>query len=677
MDRATFDRERIAVQEELKSAGQDIEIPDPDSPEYLSTFLVLQRTHPRLAARLAEAEQADPAELLDPYTPRSPKVTAKHRWNAFVDKNFMRRGIDRKLVLDRQRVFRTGIYTLGGIVVAGLVWSVVAPKPTPASDQASSQSQTQAVSDNGNKATNSKGKPDTSGAFTAVDGSAADESTPTTQTTSVTPAPNHEENTFATSTPDTPPRPITTASSASDTPPPPAVFNQVPQNDPYTPVTSTAEAAPAPAPTPSYADTAPAPIAVTPAATPIVRTASTPFGDAVAAPEPVQVKTPAPASTVPAPLPLDKAPVEVASPFAAAVPEQAPAPVARGNTSPARASAATSAQAPVSAPFGGEAFGSDSASVPAPAIPDSQAASPVQQEQPARGAAIIYQAQRQPETLPKSSMIYQRPAEQNTRPTSALIYRAQAAQAGASVGSMTSQQASAPLANANSGGSLIYQNQPQPSSAPAGNMQQGTAPAPAAFAQTPDPDAPKFAPTSVIQGKLFSNIRTAAGLAVPVIVVSKDGNWVGVASYNTQLGRVDMRFTSFVLNKNGKTYPVDASAYQAGKNGTISEGVGANIHPIAPTLAVDIARAGMNSLNSYTQALQNSGTTTSNGSLLSTTRQAPELLQVVRGEIGKVFALPEGNVSIRIVADVAAGTDIQVVYGVSGIPTDQQAGMSP
>lgn len=151
-------------------------------------------------------------------------------------------------------------------------------------------------------------------------------------------------------------------------------------------------------------------------------------------------------------------------------------------------------------------------------------------------------------------------------------------------------------------------------------------PTPAAFAQAPDPDAPKFAPTSVIKGKLFSNIRTAAGLAVPVIVLSQHGNWVGLASYNTQLGRVDMRFTSFVLSKNGRSYPVDASAYQAGNNGTVSEGVAANVHPIAPTLAVDLARAGLNSLTTCTQALQGAGTTTVNGSMMTTTRQAPALI---------------------------------------------------
>lgn len=652
MDRATFDRERIAVQEELRNAGQEIEIPDPDSSEYLSTFLALQRTHPRLAARLAEAEQADPAELLDPYTPRPSKVTVKHRLNAFLEKNFMRRGIDRKLVLDRQKVFRTGLYTLGGIVVAGLVWSVVAPKPAAAVEQPSSATAATSTTPGQGAATRAATPGDTSGAFTAGTQGAADGNVPeATQASAVTPAPRREENTFASTTPDTAPRPIS-AESPSNTPPPPAVFNQVPQNDPYTPVAASPAPDPAPVAMPEpapAADVRPSSVVMTPAATPVVRSA--PFGGA-ATPEPAR-------ANVPAPIALDDRPVELPSPFTTpAVPQgKAPAATRTAQTLPA----ATPEPEPqtVSAPFGGET---------ATATPSVAAeAAPTAQDAPARGAAMIYQAQRQPETLPKSSLVYQRQATENAPPKSALIYQAaQSDQQGTYLASASAQ-----------GGSMIYKGT---TGTGAGSMVGAAAqaqPSAVVAQQAPDPDAPKFAPTSVIKGKLFSNIRTAAGLAVPVIVLSQDGNWVGLASYNTQLGRVDMRFTSFVVNKNGKSYSVDASAYQAGSNGTISEGVGANVHPIAPTLAVDLARAGLNSLNTYTQALQGSGTTTVNGSMMTTTRQAPALIQVVRGEIGKVFALPEGNVSIRIVADVAAGTEIQVVYGVSASPVDPQTGMVP
>lgn len=660
MDRALFDRVRNAVQDELKNAGQDIEIPDPESPNYFNTFVALQQTHPRLAARLAEAGQSDPAQVLDPYTPRPSKITAKHRWNSFVDKNFMRRGIDRKLVLDRQRVFRTGMSTLGGMVVAGLVWSVVAPKPAvPADLTARSAATEQATTGEAPAPRGARRSADTSGAFTAVGGDGTEPgASPAREAAGTSSAPRPEDQPFAS---DLSPQPVTTATGNTEdaTPPPPAVFNQVPQNDPYTPVASTPEPTPSPMPaTSSSADDAPTPVAVAPV------TRAAPFGGTDDTPEPVQAPE-AQQSAVPSP-------VELNSPFdAAPVPQEIPVPGGTGQAPP-------DAAPPPAAPFGGE-------TATATSLPASQAAQPPPQEEPARGAALLYQAQRQDQPLPKSSLLYQRPAEQLSKPNSAMLYQVQGgsgltpadgSRTGAG-GSLTSQRASNTGSGVGSsqgaGGSLLYQGQPKPP-APSPDIagQAGAeATAPGAFAQTPDPDAPKFAPTSVIQGKLFSNIRTAAGLAVPVIVVSGDGNWVGVATYNTSLGRVDMRLTSFVLSKNGKSYPVDASAYQKGQNGTLSEGVGASIHPIAPTLAVDLARAGINSLNTYTQTLQNSGTTSVNGSLITTTRQAPELVQIVRGEIGKVFALPEGNVSIRIVADVAAGTEVQVVYGVSGTPSAQ------
>lgn len=238
-------------------------------------------------------------------------------------------------------------------------------------------------------------------------------------------------------------------------------------------------------------------------------------------------------------------------------------------------------------------------------------------------------------------MIYQASAKTTTTGGNSLVYRGQ--------GSQGTETTAAPAVT----GETVAQA-------------AGTTPA---FGQAVDPDAPRFAPTSVIAGKLFTSIRAAAGMDVPVVVLSQDGNWVGSATYNTRLGRVDMRFTSFVLSKNSKVYPVFAMAYQRAANGTLSEGVGANVHPIAPTLALDLARAGLNGLHAYNQALQNAGTTNYSGALVTTTQQPPELVQVLRGEVGRVFALPEGNQSIQIVADIDAGTGVQLVYGVG---SDQQ-----
>lgn len=599
--------------------GQEIEIPDPDTPEYLSVFLALERSHPRLASRLAEAERADPAELLDPYTPRAPKVTPRHRLNAFVEKNFMRRGLDRKLVMDRQRVFKTALYTAGGVMVAGLIWSVVAPKPAETADV---PAETQPV------ATDPAGTGSTAGAFAPIDGTgeAQEAAMPTS------PA---GDATFAPAAPDSAPRPVSAASSASATPPPPEVFNQV-TNDPYAPAPPSAST-----PTPLPVDSTPLPVVAAPEPS-----TTSPFGGTDPDPAPVAVvSAPNPVRTPP--------PSPFADPEPSAPTDAASLPV-------------------VEAPFGGVA------APPAAPVqnPSGQTASTPPQDVPTRGGALIYQAPRKEDAqaAPKSALLYQAPRQSTPEgqgsARNAMIYQATRpasvpAQADSEQSAML-YQTSARGTAAGTGSSLVFQQAGEASGSSAAPAQGATAPA---FGQAVDPDAPRFAATSVITGKLFTSIRAAAGMAVPVIVLSQDGNWVGSASYNTRLGRVDMRFTSFVMHKNSKVYPVFATAYQKASNGTLSEGVSANVHPIAPTLALDLARAGLNGLNAYTQSLQNAGTTTYNGSLVTTTRQAPELVQVLRGEVGKVFALPEGNQSIQIVADIAAGTEVQLVYGVG---SDQQ-----
>lgn len=627
MDRAIFDREREAIQEALAEQGQEVVIPDPDSPQYLSVFLALQRSHPNLARRLAEAEQADPAELFDPYIPRAPKVTFKHRLNTFVDKTFNRRGIDGKRVLDRQKAYKTALYTAGGLVVAGLIYSVVAPKPAPKAEQVAQEQ---------------KDSTSTDGAF-VEDGAKTDAAGVKPNAAAAgTVTPPKDENVFSTASPDTPPRPITTTTPApsegNNTPPPPAVFNQV-SPDPYTPVETSSYPTPTPKATPSYADSS-----------------GTPFGGASsAAPEPVP--TPIPMTSKPTPVASAAVSTTVSSPFADTSPvDVLPAPV---TATPPKAEPVLPSPSPViSAPFGGESDAVTEPPAPTAAAPDVSAPS---------GTAVIYQRASQPQTAvassPKTALVYQTTREAQTADAHAV--------SGAANTALVYQQVSA--ASSTNKSSLIFQS--SKAAVPANPSTQGTSSAsPTVAAVAPDPDAPKFAQTSVIVGKLFSDIRTAAGMAVPAIVVSKDGNWIGTATYNVPLGRVDIRFDAYVQYKNNKSYPVQATAFQV-VNGRMAEGVGANIHPIAPTLAVDLARAGLNSLNVYTTALQNANTVTSNGSLITSNKTAPALVQVVRGELGKVFALPEGNQSINVVADVIGGTEIQVVYGVVSTPAESLRGV--
>lgn len=644
MDRALFDKTRREVQDELKALGETVVIPDPEDGEYLSTFMAIQRKHPRLAARLIEAEQADPADLLPPPPTRAPRPTWRHRVNHITERLWMRRGLDGKLIWDRNRVLRSGLLTAGVIAGGVLVYSVAAPKPkTGTASTAPATSTASATASSAGTGT------DTSGAF--PDGApdpnqAADPATQakidTLETEQATGAVTPEQ-----APSDGTPSPVTASSTSGATPPPPAVFREV---DVPTATASVSPPAPAPA---SVPDTAPAPVAAS----------TVPFGGQDT-PPPVQPFTladngapePSPAPTRPTPLKTVSAP-EYTPPTSDTLfgGDSAPAQVI---PAPATPPPATVAVTPT----------------PAPA-PQPEAALP-----PAPGQALMYQKPAEAKTTeqaPRSALVYQASAKEGgagadsagtTR--SALVYQASAQGSGTTAGSaLTFQQGGEGQAGVTPasarGSAIMYQRSAAPSSAadaPAtatGSAEFGTT----AAAPQVDPDAPKFSPTSQIPAKTLTAIRTAAGVAVPLVVVSQDGNWIGTATYNAALGRVDMTFGSFVHMKSGKTYPVQALGYQAvGSN--LTQGVAASVHPIAPTLGLDLARAGLSSLNVYTQALANAGTTTTNGSVTTITRQAPAFVQVLRGELGKLAQLPEDNQTISVVADVPTNTDVIILFGV-------------
>lgn len=646
MDRALFDKTRREVQDELKALGETVVIPDPEDGEYLSTFMAIQRKHPRLAARLIEAEQADPADLLPPPSTRAPRPTWRHRVNHITERLWMRRGLDGKLIWDRNRVLRSGLLTAGVIAGGVLVYSVAVPKPKPVT--ASTAPATSTAPANASTGT------DTSGAFpnSAPDpNQAADPATQAKIDTLET-----EQATGAVTPETTPsdgtPRPVTASSTSGATPPPPAVFRQV---DVPTAAASVSPPASTPAPVP---DTAPTPVAASTA----------PFGGQDT-PPPVQPFTladdgapePSPAPTRPTPLKTVSAP-EYTPPTSDTLfgGDSAPAQVI---PSPATPPPATVAATPTPAP------------APAPA-PQPEAAPP-----PVPGQALMYQKPAEAKTTeqaPRSALLYQASAKESgagadsvgTTSRSALVYQASAQGSGTTAGgALTFQQGGEGQAGVTTasarGGAIMYQRSaasPDAAGAPA------TATGPAEFGTTAaapqvDPDAPKFSPTSQIPAKTLTAIRTAAGVAVPLVVVSNDGNWIGTATYNAALGRVDMTFNSFVHMKSGKTFPVQALGYQA-VGGNLTQGVAASVHPIAPTLGLDLARAGLNSLNVYTQALANAGTTTTNGSVTTITRQAPAFVQVLRGELGKLAQLPEDNQTISVVADVPTNTDVIVLFGV-------------
>ncbi len=249
----------------------------------------------------------------------------------------------------------------------------------------------------------------------------------------------------------------------------------------------------------------------------------------------------------------------------------------------------------------------------------------------------------------------------------ALLYQSRAA---SSVGVAPTDplvpQDQAGTAATTAGDALLYQR--APASSP-GEGAPPTAASPetsggAAAGPQPDPRGPGFGPTSRIPARTLTSVRTAAGVSVPVVVASREGNWIGSATYDASLGRVDLSVHSFVDLKSGRRFPVQALGYQL-QGDELTQGVMARLHPVAPTLGLDLARAALNSLNVYAQALGNAGTITTTGSMTTVTRQAPGLPQLLGGELGKLAQLPEGNQTIRVVADVASGTDVILLVGVA------------
>lgn len=629
MNRALFEKTRREVQDELKALGETVVIPDPDDGDYLSTFMAIGRKHPRLAAKLVEAEQADPAELLPPPSPRAPHQTWRHRMNRVTERLWMRRGLDGHLVWDRHRVLRSGLMAAGVLMGGVLIYSVAAPKPNTVVASTTTTTTTEQNSGGPENSTpdGQADSTDTSGAFPDGAPNPNKASDPATQakldnldaeeaTGTLTP----EETPI-----DEPPQPVTASTSAA--PPPPAVFREV-------------DAPQEPAPVTALPNAAPVPVAIS------SPSASAPFGGEDSAP-PVQ-------------------------PFAVAdTPEPAPAPA-----KPVALETVDPPPMTSSSLFGGEA----SAPAQTKSSPATMAAAAPEVTPPERGQALIYQKPAEAKTTeqqappPQSALLYQASAKEggtssggaSSAPRSAMVYQtsAQGSSAAGTGSSLTDQQEQGGVTTASArGGAIMYQRSATPrapAGAPAnttGGAEFGNVPA------TPDPDAPKFSPTSQIPAKTLTAIRTAAGVAVPVVVVSSEGNWIGTASYNPALGRVDMTFGSFVHMKSGKTYPVQALGYQAA-GGNLSQGVAASVRPIAPTLGLDLARAGLNSLNVYTQALSAAGTTTTNGTVTTVNRQAPAFVQVLQGELGKLAQLPEGNETITVVADVATNTDVIILFGV-------------
>ncbi len=169
--------------------------------------------------------------------------------------------------------------------------------------------------------------------------------------------------------------------------------------------------------------------------------------------------------------------------------------------------------------------------------------------------------------------------------------------------------------------------------------------------------------------QLVTAIYTLSGGSVPVVVVTADGgSFVGSATVNGQLARVDMSFRRYVA-PDGTVSDVDALAYTLeGKN--LTQGVPATIIPAAPTLAIDAAQNSASALQTALMAaLDNKSSApvvaVGEGASIST-GALPPLWQILAGGLGKTFTLPQNTQSITRAAKVNTSTPMTLIIGLGG-----------
>lgn len=632
---------RDELNERLQNEGVQVTIPDRDSPGFLDFMATFQATHPAYARRLTQALHEEPDAELPRASTAPSKVTFKDRLSAVQQKLLMRPTEDGDYVWDKRKAGTTALTS--ALLLAGgyLMLSTLPAK------KAQDVAMTETVQ---TSTTTVEAAPGTTPA-TGAGAAAATGKTPST-----------DDAFLGEVNKDTAPKPLEQLAGAEPTadgipanPNPPA--------DPFDAPPSSPTVGVRPSPPPAFQQVSEEPFS--PAA-------SAPAPVVVAAPSPEPVATPAPIYTAPAPVAAQSA--ESFDPFASA----SPAPVTPRST-PVRSAASTPtvrAVAPTKAPeatppesafdpFGGAMT---VAAPPAAQTPTSTGApSPVDAPSASGVAsaprqAVVYQAARQDsaasaQTQARSAVVVTARAAGGQEITGAEgarsgMLQAQTRTAAPRSAVMYTRAAPAGSTSGAAGADLV--SGPTPQTPSTGGSAEGAPVAASSAAAAP------FAPTQMVAVRLVTSIYTPSGQPVPVVAQGPEGNFVGRAVLNASLGRVEMEFTTYV--KNGQVFPVQALAYQDVKGNLVS-GVQAAVKDVAPNLAADLLRSGVGALNTYAQQLAQASTTTITNGTVVNTKSAPSLVTVLRGELGKVFALPENQQSFVTVGQVPTGTPFMLLFG--------------
>ncbi|PNY79329.1 hypothetical protein [Deinococcus koreensis] len=179
-----------------------------------------------------------------------------------------------------------------------------------------------------------------------------------------------------------------------------------------------------------------------------------------------------------------------------------------------------------------------------------------------------------------------------------------------------------------------------------------------------------FAPLQQVPATLMTAIRTPGGGSVPVVAVTPDGgSFVGLATIQATLARVDMQFRRYVA-ADGTIFAIDALAYSRDPGG-LTQGLAAQIQVVAPTLALDAAQNSANALNTYVQnvaaAARTQGTSITLGDNLTLSGPSvATLAQTLLGGLGSTFRMPETAQSVTRIATVRGNVPLIVIAGLGG-----------
>lgn len=635
MGEKKYEVARSRIQDELAASGGQATIPSPG--EHRGSFLdfmtTFRATHPAFARELEEAWFAEDEPGV-PVAQRGGKGNwTRERWTSLSRTLFMRQALDgRTWVWDKSK---SGVWTLTAVIGGGLVLWTLSLTPPPRAQQVS-------------QAASAESGANVSGAYLSAKKPAADQGD-----AGATEAPPTQPVEEATSKPDQGETEETRQRAGENSKRAQAETTEDADNDsPFTNRDGQRPANGGPPPPP-------------PGLTSVEVEASVPAPPSEGSP--FQAPASSPASAVPTRqdsvrppvvLPSEKdGPLTVTRPLPAAV-ETTPPPFGGDETlpdpTPARNPETEVQRRPLPAaiattppPFGGEEALPDSASARSPKTGIQRRPSPESSPPPFGGSdaeegnTLIYQNET-PAAAPGTAGAQ--------APDNALVFEA-GPEREAQVAGNTSAASSALLFEAGDPPARSGTSEPEQ----AGGL---------TFADVPtDPNAPNFDPTQQVQAQLVTGINAPARGEVPVLATSPEGTWIGTATVDVQLGRVNLEFTR--LYRGGKYYDVQALAYQA-QGGNLLQGLSAPIKAVAPQLGQQLVRQTINGLSTYAENLVSSGTTTVSGNFATTTRTTPSLLSTLAGEAARVFRVQGETQVFSSVAQLPSGTTFVILSGLAG-----------